>query len=487
MVATNRLFHQATNRMADNEDALLILDRYWTMLAASWRHFGYAEGHFSGIVSDQQHLIASLEAHDQGGSVAHEVAFQQSPTRLADANDGAGPRHGTPQRCIFESVRMKPMPLSSLTLHFTRISPKTHWLFVELSSADGRIGVGEATLPGHDDKVLAAARRLGARALEASVRQPQDFARHIAPTDLGEAAFVSAVDHALWDLHAQCAGQSVCQALGGSRRDRVPVYANINRRTTERTPAGFAQSAQDAMTAGFDAFKIAPFDEVQPDHNNLDTARNGIARVEGVRSVIGPDRRLMVDCHWRFNEATARDLITQMAALGVYWVECPIAETPQQLAALVRLRHHANSLGVRLAGLELAIGLDGFRPYFEAGAYDVMMPDVKYFGGLHAMQQAADSFARHKVDMSPHNPTGPICHAVSLQVSASMGPFDMLELQFDESPLFGSLVRQIFTEKAANLSALPLRPGLGVQLDSDLLQRLAVQPAVRWHAASDTN
>jgi galactonate dehydratase len=372
---------------------------------------------------------------------------------------------------------------TDLTLHCTKISDKTHWLFVELTLGDGRQGVGEATLPGKDAQVLAAAQLLADQALQASWRQPSVFATTHPPGDLASAAFISAVDHALWDLHAQDASKSVCEMLGGARRTHVPLYANINRRTVKRTPVAFARSAIDAMAAGFSAFKIAPFDEVQPDHISLDSARDGIARVLAVREVIGPERRLMVDCHWRFNEATAKELITQMAQLKVHWVECPIAESHDNVAALVRLRSHANLLGVQLAGLELAIGPDDFMPYVQAGAYDVVMPDVKYFGGLQAMQQAADVFARYKVQISPHNPTGPVCHAASLQVAAAMGPLDMLELQFDESPLFGALVDGVFTEQASSLSALPLQPGLGVRLNIEQLKQLAVQPPARWQAA----
>jgi galactonate dehydratase len=53
------------------------------------------------------------------------------------------------------------------------------------------------------------------------------------------------------DLHVQDVGTSVCQMLGGAPRTQVPLYVNINRRTVQRTPEAFAQSAIDAMTAGF--------------------------------------------------------------------------------------------------------------------------------------------------------------------------------------------------------------------------------------------
>ena len=69
--------------------------------------------------------------------------------------------------------------------------------------------------------------------------------------------------------------------------------------------------------------------------------------------------------------------------------------------------------------MEQGIRFAAFQPFCEAGAYDVMMPDVKYVGGLREMLQTADQFARHGVRFSPRNPTGPTCHAASLQLSAA--------------------------------------------------------------------
>ncbi len=64
VVAHNRAFHQAINRIADNVDALPIIDKHWTLLAALWRHYGYGESRFAGVVNDHRHLISALEAHD---------------------------------------------------------------------------------------------------------------------------------------------------------------------------------------------------------------------------------------------------------------------------------------------------------------------------------------------------------------------------------------------------------------------------------------
>ena len=258
------------------------------------------------------------------------------------------------------------MALQNAALHRVRITPKTCWSFLRLHTADGRTGEGEATLGGQDDALLAAAERLVPTALrEATPEDPGGFATGHAPGDIFEASVVSALDQALWGLHAQAHGRSLGQVLGLTR-DRIPVYANINRRTVERSPEGFAASARAARSAGHVAFKLAPFDEVTPDVCAAGSGRRamqaGLARIAAVRETIGADARLMVDCHWRFDEATAMLLNEAAAKLDVYWIECPLPEVEGNIPALSRLRGQCEALDMRQAGLEQSIGWEVIRP-----------------------------------------------------------------------------------------------------------------------------
>lgn len=379
---------------------------------------------------------------------------------------------------------MSDSTLSSASLHFVRVTHKTCWTFVCLHTGDGRIGEGEATLTGREDALLAAAEGLVPFALaQATPEHPGAFAISHAPDNIQDAAVVSAIDQALWSLHAQGNGQSLARTLG-VRRDRIPVYANINRRTDNRSPEGFAASAGAAIAGGHTAFKVAPFDEVSPvvcaQGDGVQAMQTGLARVAAVREAIGPQARLMVDCHWRFDEAAARALNDAAARLGVHWIETPLPESEANIPALVRLRRRCNGLGIRQAGLETSVGWETMRPFCEAGAYDVVMPDMKYIGGIREMERTAAECETLGVQVSPHNPSGPICHAASLQVSASLGAFDMLELQFDESPLFDSLVGAPFGEVSDGYAELPPGSGLGVELAGDILQRHADRPSQGW-------
>ena len=58
------------------------------------------------------------------------------------------------------------------------------------------------------------------------------------------ASVLSAIEQALTDILAQDAGLPVYGWLGNHRRASFPAYANINRATTDRSPAGCAASAR---------------------------------------------------------------------------------------------------------------------------------------------------------------------------------------------------------------------------------------------------
>jgi galactonate dehydratase len=358
--------------------------------------------------------------------------------------------------------------IARLALTHARISPKTIWSFITLTLADGTLGCGEASLM-RSSADLDAPFRAARRALEgAPVAAAHAYARDDAAAPLAVAAIAGAVEQAAQDAVARADRQSVVARLGGDPAARIPVYANINRRTLDRTPAGFAASAAQAMQAGFTAVKIAPFDDVTPAIATSPEGRRfidaGLARAAAVKATLGPERELFVDCHWRFPVAIAADVGDALAERGVTWFECPIAEAPDAIADLKRLRHRANVRGMRLAGLEELPSPAAFRPFLAAGAYDVVMPDVKYAGGLRGLLAVAADAHAHGVACAPHNPTGPVCHAASL-VACAAAHLPLLEHQFDESPLFFMLAGTSLPRPAGGTCALPAGPGLGVDLD----------------------
>jgi galactonate dehydratase len=376
--------------------------------------------------------------------------------------------------------RQSTMSIIRIDPHSARISASTVWTFVRVVDDDGIEGWGEATLQG---EAAAIHRHVEDFAVELRTRSPQsalDVAATRGPVaaTLAEAAALSAIDQALRDLQAQKRGRPLHAELGDAQRSRIPLYANINRGTVDRSPAGFARRAAEAVTSGFDAVKIAPFDGVTP--AIAETAEGetliaaGIERIAAVREAIGAHRRLLVDCHWRLTEASALRVLQALEGVGLFWFECPLPEDAQQFDALRRIRHRANALGVLTAGCESLTGLGAFQAFLDAGVYDVVMPDVKYAGGLAEMLRIAEAAATHGTLCSPHNPTGPIAHLHSVHVSALIGALPFLEFQYGESERFFDLVDGDLPDPRGGASALPSGAGLGARIAMDELSALSV-------------
>jgi len=374
------------------------------------------------------------------------------------------------------------MKLAKLETLIINVSSKTNWTFVRLTTDDGLTGVGEASLNGWESLQIAYGEMLAGQMVGLPLEQ---WARCIRVYPHGAGGLVvasmcSAVEQAMTDIRAKVVGKPVHALLGGAIRDRVRVYANVNRRTRDRTPAGFAKSARDAVQIGFDAIKIAPFDGVVWEDLGDPAVRGkisaGIDRVFAVREAIGPEVDLMVDCHWRFDEPTAASVLRDLSEAKLFWFECPISEQPEHSAALGRLRALANEYGTRLAGAETQIGLASFQRLGSPKLLDVVMPDIKYCGGFAEMDRIAGATASQGVALAPHNPTGPVCNMATVHACATARNFLILEYQLAESPLYGDVVKNVEPQFVDGAFVLPQTPGIGLDIDDDVIQAHPYKP-----------
>jgi galactonate dehydratase len=209
-----------------------------------------------------------------------------------------------------------------------------------------------------------------------------------------------------------------------------------------RHPADDASDREnDLRSLGGEGVKIMPFDLLLPHMVRTTEGREEftrtIERIAAVREALPRETELMVDCHWRLDEAAAADFIDEVAAFGLKWVECPVPESPEWHDAIGRLRNRANAKGIALAGGENAVGVAGFLPMIAAGLYDIVMPDIKCeVRGHREFAAICDLASQGGVTVSPHNPSGPIAHAHTVHACTAIGLTAAVEQQFDESPLF---------------------------------------------------
>jgi galactonate dehydratase len=260
--------------------------------------------------------------------------------------------------------------------------------------------------------------------------------------------------------------------LGGKLRDRLRLYANINRHVTDRSPAGFAQAARQAVEQGFGAIKLAPFDELRaPDHIRTGPQaawRPGVERVKAVRAAIGEEVELAVDCHQRMEVSEALVVAEALAEYNLFWYEEPVADIfPEKLAEITAAAPMPTASGERVYALE------GFRPFLTERIVDVIMPDVKHDGGLLETKRIADAARLNQILVAPHNPTGPVATAASSQVMCTVTNFLILEYAWGEVDWRAELLEPAERIEDGYL-LLPEGPGLGHRLNPAVVKTHAI-------------
>jgi galactonate dehydratase len=362
-----------------------------------------------------------------------------------------------------------------------RATERTVWLLVRLRTDAGLTGIGEAS----DAFGFANTTKQDAMAMEAALRGFFQIVEGRSPLDieayrqrggpraarggLVAATAFSAVEQALWDLAGKAFDVPTYALFGGRVRDRLPVYANINRATRPRTPDGFAATARAAVADGFRALKAAPWDGFpalgSPAGEIAAAVDAGIAAVAAMRAAVGPDVELMVDCHSFFDVDLATDVASRLEPYALAWYEEPVA--PDRVDDTVAI---GERVAQPLAGGELLYGAAGFAPLSRRRAVDVIMPDVKHCGGLLELTRIAAMAEVDGVAVAPHNPSGPVSTAASVQVCAVLPNFRLLELQWGEVAWRGELLDppERFVDGTI---AVTEAPGFGVTLDEAVVRQ----------------
>jgi galactonate dehydratase len=334
----------------------------------------------------------------------------------------------------------------------------------------GITGLGEASHSGNDALLLAAVEAFKPKLVGQPAMEIGALWNKLWRVDGGRITHtaLSAIEQALWDVMGQRLGVPIYALFGGALRDRLRLYANVNRHVTDRSPEGFARAARQAVDEGFTAVKLAPFDEVRArDHVRTGPKaawRTGVERVEAVRAAIGDEIDLMVDCHGRFEPSEAIQVARELGPSNLLWLEEAV---PRQFHD--ELEHVSNHVPMPTASAEAIFSLEGFRPFLTRRLVDVLMPDVKHVGGLREAINVAQAARMGQFLVAPHNPSGPVACLASGHVCATMSNFLILEYAWGEADWRHDLLdpRERIEDGYLVLSGAP---GLGCKLNPEVVE-----------------
>ena len=252
---------------------------------------------------------------------------------------------------------------------------------------------------------------------------------------------LAGIDLALWDLRGKREGASLASLLGRTR-DSQPVYGsgvNIHYSLDE-----LEAQARRWVAAGYAGAKMKI--------GKPDLAED-LDRVSAVRSILGPDRALMVDANQRWQLPRAIEAAQALAAYDVAWLEEPLrADDTAGYRAL-----HAES-PVPIALGENLHTIHRFRDLLDAGAIDVAQPNIVRVGGVTPFLAIASLVRDAGVTLAPH-----LLPELSAQVAFALPDETWIE-DVEDAGFWqcGALERPSGVEFAGGRVTGGNRPGLGL-------------------------
>jgi L-alanine-DL-glutamate epimerase-like enolase superfamily enzyme len=188
--------------------------------------------------------------------------------------------------------------------------------------------------------------------------------------------------------------------------------------------------------------------------------------VEEIRERVGDRVEIMIEGHSRWDLTAAIRICRALEPFDITWVEDIIQ--PDSVRDLARL---ARETRVPQCVSERLIGKYAYRELLDAEAAHFVMVDVIWTGGLTEARKIADLADVHHLPVVPHDCTGPVALAASLQLCAHATNAKMMEVVrgFQRGWYRDAVAEPIDVRDGRAL--IPDRPGLGVELLPDVRRR----------------
>ena len=281
------------------------------------------------------------------------------------------------------------------------------------------------------------------------------------------------LEAAFWDILGKVREKPLWQLLGGNpqeiRGKRMPVYASTGE---VHPPEQRAEEILGLHDQGFRTVKLRV--------HNFDPAED-IRQIETVRHAVGDSMKIGVDANqgWRvalIDDAPLWDLerathfAEACAANDIAWLEEPLDMYAWN--DLAELRHRSQ---VPIAGGELNAGWHEFEVMFEKGCFDIYQPDATFGGGITDAKHVMDECTARGLHFAPHTWSNGFSMVINLHIHAAGGHDHPLEYPIEPPGWVPEKRDALLTEPvladANGTIAIPDKPGLGIELDEDMLAK----------------
>ncbi|MFT3872628.1 MAG: mandelate racemase/muconate lactonizing enzyme family protein [Nocardioides sp.] len=343
-------------------------------------------------------------------------------------------------------------------------------LLVKVHTDEGVEGIGEAAAFGSAMGAVSSVIRdqlsplvVGEDPLriEGIWRRMYDATIHLGRSGIVMAA-MSGIDIALWDIAGKVAGLPLYKMLGAVT-GRLPCYASGGLYERGSSPEHVAGEVVAYAERGFTGakVKVAGAD-----------LKDDLARVEAVRAAVGDAFDLMVDANCGYSVQEAVDFSRAAADVGLAWLEEPVRADDLDGAVEVARRS-----AVPIAGYESQSSRFVFRDLIVRGAVSVVQADCIWAGGVTNVRKIAGLADSWHQKFAPHVFSSAVALAANSHLLASCPNAGPLEFDGQPNPLRDEIVLNPRFPHDLGVYQLPERPGLGLELNPDGLERYRISVA----------
>ena len=368
-------------------------------------------------------------------------------------------------------------------------SPGRNFVTLKLTTSDGVVGYGDATLNGRELAVVSYLHdHLLALLIGRDAHRIEDTWQYLyrgAYWRGGPVAMtaIAAVDVALWDIKGKVAGLPVYQLLGGASRDGCLAYTHASGRDVDellRSVAGKLELGYRAVRAQAGVPELRKVYGVSSDEQAYEPAARGAspdeeewdpraylrhvpAVFDALRAQFGPELALLHDVHHRLTPLQAARLGRALEPHDLFWLEdVTPAEDPDALR-LVR-EHTVTPLAIG----EVFNTIHDCRTIIQDRLVDYIRVKPSHTGGISHVRRIFALAELSQIRSGCHGATdiSPVGMAASLHVGLAIANFGIQEHQPHE-PLVDEVFPHAYAFENGYLHPGE-EPGLGVSFDETL-------------------
>lgn len=353
-----------------------------------------------------------------------------------------------------------------------------YFIFAKVVTSDGVVGYGEAYAGTTDPHMVAqviedlAERHLFGESpfdIERFWRRAYGQGFTLRPDTTIQGA-LSALEIACWDIVGKVLDQPIYNLLGGKVNERLRTYTYLYPEDGDAADVYFdpdlaAQRAAEYVAMGFTGVKFdpaGPYTVMGGHQPSLDRVELSVRFVRSIREAVGTKADLLFGTHGQFTASGAIRLARRLEPYDPLWFEEPTP--PDDVAGMAKV---AAQTSVPIATGERLTTKTEFARVLEAGAANILQPNLGRAGGILEGKKIAALAEAHNAQIAPHLYCGPIVGAANAQLATTSPNFLILEGIKDWSGFHAEILKAPLTWEDGWLIP-PTAPGLGVELDEEV-------------------